>query len=152
MATKAEFIEQKNYIEAEIDRLYAQLKLIKDALSEIEAKEKTEAIATVGKQYGVLLFVGREFIVTPAIHQYAKGRGFCEGYYSAWLVGQKAKILSIDPYSDNYQIRAECDTGHTYRLGIGINEEQRNERVKFLSADTPFPVELIAEALLHGNS
>lgn len=150
MVSKAELEKQRDEINAQIDVLYARLKPITDALEEIKANEKGEAISALNKKYGVIFEIGKEFIVTDDIQSFAKSRGFGQGYYPGWQIGQKARILSIDPYSDVYQIRAECDTGHTYRQGIGLNDEQRNEQIKLFTPNAPIPIELIAEALLNG--
>lgn len=144
MGTKEELLEKKQRLEDEISALYKKKALIESELEAIKLAEWQSAVDKLNEQFGVVFEKHKEFIVTPAIEAYAKEHKFGEGYYPSWVKGQKAHITSIYPFE---QIRAVCDTGHTYKQGIGVNEEQRNKRIKLMSLDTPFPIELIAEAL-----
>lgn len=150
MATKAELEKQRDEIQSQIDLLETQLEPIENAISEIENIEWQSTIDGLNKQYGVKFEIGKEFVVNQAIADYATERKFGKGYYPSWIVGQKAYITDIDMGMNGYLVRADCDTGHTYKQGIGLNDEQRNKQIKLMSLNTPFPIELIAEAL-HGS-
>lgn len=140
--------DEQEQIQATIQSLEMQLATANKQLEAIKAQERIAEWQRLSQQYGVLLNEGIEFTVTQAIREYAVAHDFDRGAIRVWMVGFKGVIRSYQVLGGQDQLRAVCHTGHFYNIESGGHIFGQQE---LMSANTPFPIELIVNAIKDGR-